>query len=1078
MLALVRIALARPYTFIVLALAILIAGPLAAFNTPTDIFPNIGIPVISVVWTYNGLPPNQMSGRVIYYYERQLSTSVNNIEHIESQSLPGAGIVKIFFQPGVDIRTATAQVTSISQTVVKQMPPGITPPLILNYNASTVPVLQLALSSASLSESKIRDLAQNDMRPTLVSVDGVAIPTPYGGKQRQITLDLDPQALAAKGLSAQDVANALAAENQIIPVGTAKIGTFEYHVQLNNSPTAIEALNDLPIKTVNGATITIGEVAHVRDGSPPQNNVVRVDGKRAVLMTILKAGSASTLSVVSGVKKLIPLIEETMPASLKISMLNDQSVFVRSSIASVAREGVIAALLTSLMILVFLGSWRSTIIIAVSIPLSILSAIALLSLTGQTLNIMTLGGLALAVGILVDDATVTIENINWHLEQGKYVDMAIMDGAKQIVTPAFVSLLCICIVFVPMFMLNGVAGFLFRPMALAVIFAMASSFLLSRTLVPTMANYLLRRHETEKGTGDHPEDYYINHHEGDQHQRGRSVWMRKAIAFQLGFEHRFMKIRDGYYAILGIAMAQRWRFIAGFLGFVLVSFALVPFLGRDFFPDVDTGSIALHVRAPMGTRVEETAAEFDHVEAAIRRIIPADQIDTMIDNIGLPLSSVNLVYSNSGTIGPQDGDIQIALKEGHQPTADFVKTLRERLPREFPGSEFAFLPADMTSQILNFGAPAPLDVSIDGRDSVANEAYAMQIMKRLKAVPGIADVRLQQSTSYPQLSVRVDRTRADGLGISERDVTNSMVASLAGSGQVAPTFWLNPKNGVSYAVVASTPQYRMDSMSDLAQLPITSSTNKSSQMLGGIATFTREPSAAVVSHYDILPAFDIFATVQGRDLGAVSTDVNKILADFSKTRPKGTTVTLRGQVGTMNEAFSGLLFGLLGAVVMIYLLIVVNFQSWIDPFVIITALPAALAGIVWILFVTHTTLSVPALTGAIMCMGVATANSILVVSFCRERLAIHGDPIKAALEAGFTRFRPVCMTALAMIIGMLPMALTHEQNSPLGRAVIGGLLFATFATLLFVPVVFSIAHANARRAPTTDPVHGAEPDVA
>ena len=1075
MLGLVRIALARPYTFVVLALVILIAGPLAALRTPTDIFPNIGIPVISVVWSYTGLPPDQMSGRVIYYYERQLTTAVNNIEHIESQSLPGAGVVKIFFQPGTDIRTATAQVTSISQTVVKQMPPGITPPTIINYNASTVPVLQMAFSSTALTESKIRDIAQNEVRPTLVSVNGVAIPTPYGGKQRQVTLDLDPQALDAKGLSAQDVANALAAQNQIIPVGTAKIGTYEYHVQLNNSPTAIDALNALPIKTVNGATITIGEVAHVRDGSPPQNNLVRVDGKRAVLMPILKTGSASTLAVVAGVKNLMPLIRETMPPSLKISQLSDQSVFVKAAVTSVAREGIIAALLTSLMILVFLGSWRSTVIIAVSIPLSILSAIALLSITGQTLNVMTLGGLALAVGILVDDATVTIENINWHLEQGKDVHSAIMDGAKQIVTPAFVSLLCICIVFVPMFMLDGIAGFLFRPMALAVIFAMASSFLLSRTLVPTMAMYLLKPHVTETGGGDHPEDPYINHHEGDQHKVQRHLFVRKAIAFQLAFEHRFTKIRDGYYAILGVALAQRRRFVIGFLAAVLLSFALVPFLGRDFFPDVDAGAIALHVRAPMGTRVEETAAEFDRVEAAIRRIIPPDQLDTIIDNIGLPLSNTNLVYSNTGTIGPQDGDIQIALKEDHAPTADYVQKLREQLPQAFPGTQFSFLPADMTSQILNFGAPAPLDISITGRDSADNEAYAMQIMKRLRAVPGIADVRLQQSTSYPQLDVQVDRTRADGLGITERDVTNSMVASLAGSGQVAPAFWLNPRNGVSYAIVASTPQYKMDSMADLARLPVTSSNNRPSQMLGGIARFTRAPSAAVVSHYNILPSFDIYAAVQGRDLGAVANGVNKVLADFAKSRPKGTLVALRGQVGTMNEAFGGLLFGLLGAVLMIYLLIVVNFQSWLDPFVIITALPAALAGIVWMLFVTHTTLSVPALTGAIMCMGVATANSILVVSFCRERLAVHGDPIKAALEAGFTRFRPVCMTALAMIIGMLPMALSQEQNSPLGRAVIGGLLFATFATLLFVPVIFSIVHGREKHVPSGVPLLGETP---
>jgi multidrug efflux pump subunit AcrB len=1079
MLALVRIALSRPYTFIVLALLILIAGPLAALRTPTDIFPNIGIPVISVVWTYNGLPPDQMSGRVIYYYERQLTTSVNDIEHIESQSLPGVGIVKIFFQPGVDIRTATAQVTSISQTVVKQMPPGITPPLILNYNASTVPVLQMALSSQVLSEATIRDIAQNFMRPTLISVPGVAIPTPYGGKQKQVTLDLNPRALAAKGLSAQDVGNALAAQNQIIPVGTAKIGSYEYHVQLNNSPTAIDDLNDLPIKTVNGATITIGDVAHVRDGAPPQNNIVRVDGKRAVLMPALKNGSASTLDVVAGIKKLLPLIAETQPRSLKMSLLGDQSVFVKSAVASVAREGVIAAVLTSVMILLFLGSWRSTVIIALSIPLSILSAIALLSLFGQTLNVMTLGGLALAVGILVDDATVTIENINWHLEQGKEVMSAIMDGAKQIVTPAFVSLLCICIVFVPMFMLDGIAGFLFRPMALAVIFAMVSSFVLSRTLVPTLALFLLKPHRIEGGKGAHPEDAYLNHHEGDQHRpTHRHALVRGMLSFQAGFERRFTHVRDSYYGMLAIALDNRKRFVTGFLCFVLVSFALVPALGRDFFPAVDSDSLSMHVRAPMGTRVEETASEFDHIERAIRDVIPPDQLDTIIDNIGLPMSGVNLVYSSSGTIGSQDGDIQIVLKKGHHPAAGFMKRLREALPRQFAGTQFAFLPSDMTSQILNFGSPSPLDVSIAGRDRKGNEAYAENIMKKLRKIDGIVDVRLQQSSSYPQLNVKVDRVRADSLGITERDVTNSMVASLAGSSQVAPAFWLNPKNGVSYAIVAATPQYLMDSMADLKALPVTASGDGATQILGGVANFTRGPSDAVVSHYNIMPAYDIYASIQGRDLGGVASDVQDVLARFASQRPKGSLVSLHGQVGTMNEAFSGLLFGLVGAVVLIYLLIVVNFQSWVDPFVIITALPAALAGIVWMLFLTHTSLSVPALTGAIMCMGVATANAILVVSFCRERLDEHGDPVKAALEAGFTRFRPVCMTALAMIIGMLPMALSQEQNSPLGRAVIGGLMFATFATLLFVPVIFAIVHGRTATASSQDRLIGEQRHVA
>ena len=1073
MLALVRIALARPYTFVILALFILIVGPLAALRTPTDIFPNIGIPVISVVWTYNGLSPNDMSGRVLFYYERSLSSSVNDIEHIESQSLPGIGVVKIFFQPGVDIRTATAQVTSISQTVLKQMPPGITPPQIINYNASTVPILQLALSSNKLSEQNILDTAQNFLRPALTTVAGVAIPTPYGGKNREVMLDLDPQALAAKGLSAQDVGNALAAQNQIVPVGDIKIGHDDYTVQLNDSPTAIEELNNLPIKTVNGATITIGQVAHVRDGSPPQQNIVRVDGHRAVLMSALKNGNASTLAVVAGLKKMLPLLEETLPSSLKIKPLGDQSVFVKAAVTSVAREGVIAACLTSVMILIFLGSWRSTVIIAVSIPLAVLSAIALLAATGQTLNVMTLGGLALAVGILVDDATVTIENINWHLEQGKDVHTAIMDGAKQIVTPAFVSLLCICIVFVPMFMLEGIAGFLFRPMALAVIYAMISSFVLSRTLVPTLAMYLLKPHVMESGEGDHPEDPFINHHEGDQHPLMRRGVVRRAlVVFQQRFEHRFSNIRDAYYGTLNLALSSRKKFVLGFLAFVVVSFALVPFLGRDFFPSTDSGAIALHVRAPVGTRIEDTAAEFDRIENAIRREIPTAQLDNIIDNIGLPLSGINMVYSNSGTIGPQDGDIQILLKENHDPTDDFVKKLRSVLPREFPGTNFAFLPADMASQILNFGAPAPLDVKIAGRNAEANQAYALDIMRQMQSIPGIADVRLQQSIGQPQLNVNVDRVRADQLGITEKDVTNSMVASLAGSSQVAPTFWLSPRTGVSYAVVAQTPQYNMDTMVELQSLPVTSESTGAQQTLGALANITRTDTPAIVTHYNIAPSFDIYAAVQGRDLGSVSSDIQRVLNDAAKDRPKGSTVGLFGQVTAMNTAFSGLLFGLLAAVVLIYMLIVVNFQSWVDPFVIITALPAALAGIVWILFATHTTLSVPALTGAIMCMGVATANSILVVSFARERLAEHGDAVRAALEAGFTRFRPVCMTALAMIIGMLPMALTHEQNSPLGRAVIGGLLFATGATLLFVPVVFSLMHGSKQSSSESDLVAG------
>ncbi|HEY3950045.1 efflux RND transporter permease subunit [Phenylobacterium sp.] len=1063
MLAIVRLALRRPYTFVVLAILIVLLGPLAALRTPTDIFPEIRIPVIAVVWTYRGLPPDDMAGRVIYYYERQLSSSVNDIEHIESQSLPGIGIVKIFFQPNVDIRTATAQVTSLSQTVLKQLPPGITPPQILNYNASTVPILQLALSSATMSEQQLFDTGLNAIRPALASVAGTSIPQPYGGKERQIQIDLDPVALQSKGLSAQDVANALAAQNQIIPAGTAKVGSFEYVVKLNNSPEAIDALNDLPIKTVDGTTIYIRDVAHVRDGYPPQRNEVRIDGRRSVLMSVLKSGSASTLSIISGVKALLPRLKESLPPSLHVGLLNDQSIFVKAAISGVVKEGVIAAALTSLMILVFLGSWRSTVIIATSIPLAVLSSITALSALGQTLNIMTLGGLALAVGILVDDATVTIENINWHLEQGKDVRSAILDGAAQIVTPAFVSLLCICIVFVPMLFLTGIAGYLFVPMAEAVVFAMIASFVLSRTLVPTMAMYLLRPHD-----GGH-QGYTMESHGGAPARRSANPLVR----FQHAFEARFSRVREVYRGVLSLALGNRPRFLIGFMAVVLASFLLAPALGENFFPTVDSGEITLHVRAPVGTRIEDTAVLFDQVEAAIRRTIPPDQLTTIVDNIGLPVSGINRAYSNTGGIGPQDGDIYITLSEHHRPTADFVRKLRAQLPIEFPSAVFSFLPADIISQILNFGAPAPIDVQVAGPDRAGDEAYAVALLHKLKSVPGLADVRLQQSTHYPQLNVDVDRSEADRLGITEKDVTTTLVTSLAGSFQTAPTFWLNPKNGVSYPIIIQSPQQDVNSLSKLENIPLSNGKPGDLQILGGVAQLSRGNADAVVTHYAIQPSFDIYATTQGRDLGGASRDINKILKAAAKDRPKGAKITLRGQVTTMNEAFGGLSFGLVGAIVLIYLLIVVNFQSWSDPFVIITALPAALAGIVWMLFATGTPLSVPALTGAIMCMGVATANSILVVSFARERLEITGDAVTAALEAGFTRFRPVLMTALAMIIGMSPMALGlgegGEQNAPLGRAVIGGLMFATVASLLFVPVVFSLVH----RKPAT--VHAPEP---
>ncbi|TCP93579.1 CzcA family heavy metal efflux pump [Sphingomonas sp. PP-CE-1A-559] len=1052
MIGIVRTALSRPLTFIVMAILVAVVGVLAAVRTPVDIFPDIKVPVIAAAWTYQGLSPDDMAGRIITPYERVLSTTVNDIDHIESQSMPGIGVVKIYFQPGADIRTATAQVTSVSQTVLRQLPPGVTPPLILNYSASTVPILQLALSGVGLSEGKLFDTAVNQIRPGLVTVPGAAIPYPSGGRQRQVQIDLDPQALQSKGLSAQDVGLAIAAQNQINPAGFAKIGGFQYNVRLNNAPGSIDELNNLPVKVVNGATIYMRDVAHVRDGSAPQTNVVHVDGSRSVVMTILKNGSTSTLAIVQGIKDALPAIQATLPDSLKIVPIGDQSLFVKAAVEGVVKEGAIAAALTSLMILLFLGSWRSTVIIAISIPLAILAAIIALSATGQTLNVMTLGGLSLAVGILVDDATVTIENINWHLEQGKSVRQAILDGAAQIVTPAFVSLLCICIVFVPMFFLPGVAGFLFVPLALSVVFAMIASFVLSRTLVPTMAMYLLKPHA------------------GDVHAAGTPTSRNPLVRFQRGFEARFERFRGGYGRLLERALATGKPFLLGFLAVVALSMLLIPFLGQNFFPAVDAGQITMHVRAPIGSRIESTSAQFDRIARRVRQIIPANELVSVVDNIGLPVSSINATYNNSGTIGPQDGDILIQLAHEHAPTADYVRKLRETLPGAFPGATFSFLPADITSQILNFGAPAPIDVQITGKDAAGNYAYARTLLRKIAAIPGVADARIQQSARYPELRVDIDRSRIGQLGLTERDVTASVGSSLAGTIQTAPVYYLNPENGVSYSVVAQTPEYRVGSMSDLSNIPVTgTNAGGTSQVLGGLSTVVRGTSPAVVSHYNIAQAIDIYATPNGRDLGAVAGDIKRVLADAKASAPKGTTVALRGQYATMNSAFSGLFFGLIGAIVLIYLLIVVNFQSWLDPFVIITALPGAIAGIVWILFLTGTPLSVPALTGAIMCMGVATANAILVVSFARERLAELGDSHKAAMEAGMTRFRPVLMTALAMIIGMLPMAMGFgeggEQNAPLGRAVIGGLIVATFATLMFVPVIFSLVHRkDAERA--------------
>ncbi|MDR2187555.1 MAG: efflux RND transporter permease subunit [Azonexus sp.] len=1064
----VKIALSRPYTFIVMAVLLLIMGVFSALRTSVDIFPDIPIPVIAVAWQFTGLPPDDMAGRVTTLYERVLTTTVNDIEHIEANSYTGYGIIKIFFHPNVDIATANAQVAAVSQTIVKQMPAGITPPLILNYNASTVPILQVALSGKGMTEQMLGDLGINVIRTGLVTVQGAAIPYPFGGKQRQVQLDLDAHAMQARGLSGQDVANALAAQNLILPIGTQKIGSHEYTLSLNNAPSVIEELNNLPIKSVKGAMVYMRDVAYVHDGNPPQTNIVHVDGDRSVLLSVLKNGETSTLDIVSGIKDKLQEMRPALPEALTVKPINDQSLFVRAAIKGVVAEGAIAAALTSLMILLFLGSWRSTIIIAISIPLSILGAIAMLAAVGETLNIMTLGGLALAVGILVDDATVTIENINWHIEQGKAVVPAILDGARQIVTPAFVSMLCICIVFVPMFLLEGVARFLFVPMALAVMFAMVTSFILSRTLVPTMAMYMLRPHKPHT----------------DLHGSNAALPLsgHPLVRFQRRFEGRFERFREGYRDILKLALDHRRRFVIGFLGFVLLSSALIPFLGRNFFPSVDSGQILLHARVPIGTRIEETAERFAKIEAAIQEIIPPDQIESLVDNIGMPISSINLTYNNTGVIGSADGDISIALKADHPPTEDYVRTLREQLPRRFPGTVFSFPPADIVSQILNFGSPAPIDIQIRGNQMDANFAYANRLLEKIRQVPGIADARIQQARTVPKFNINLDRNRAQDVGLTARDVTNSLVVSLAGSSQVAPTYWLNPANGVSYPIVMQTPQYQLDNLTALANLPIGSSVpGRSPQTLGAVASFDRATANAIVSQYDIQTMVQIRASTQGRDLGAVAAEINKILKATASEAPKGAKVVMLGQVQTMNDSFSGLLFGLIGAIVLIYLLIVVNFQSWSDPFVIIMALPAALAGIVWMLFATYTPLSVPALTGAIMCMGVATANSVLVISFARERLAALGNATEAAIEAGFVRFRPVLMTALAMIIGMTPMALGlgdgGEQNAPLGRAVIGGLIFATIATLLFVPVVFSIVHRHYRK-PEIDPLLAGETHAA
>ena len=1040
----VRLALRQPYTFVVAAILLLILGPVAILRTPTDIFPNINIPVVSVIWNYGGLEPEEMSNRITYIYERVLTTTVNDIEHIESQSFNGIGITKVFFHPGVQIGNAVAQVTAISQTIVRQFPLGTTPPLVIQYNASTVPILQLALSGKGLNEQQLFDVGVNFIRTGLITVPGVAIPYPYGGKQRQIQIDLNTSQLQSKGLSPNDVVNTITNQNLILPGGTAKIGSFEYQVDMNGAPVTVADLNNLPIKSVGDSTIYIRDVGNVRDGFPPQTNIVRVDGSRSVLMSVLKSGDASTLDIINGIKQKIPVIQNSLPTHVDIHPVSDQSLFVRASIQGVIREGAIAAGLTGLMILIFLGSWRSTIIIAVSIPLSILTSLIVLSSLGETINIMTLGGLALAVGILVDDATVEVENINRNFDQGKEIVQAILDGASQIAVPALVSTLSICIVFVPMFFLSGVAKYLFVPLAEAVCFAMLASYLLSRTLVPTMARYLLvARTEEERREAS---------------RTSRNPFVRMQEKFEVGFE----KFRGRYHRMLEASIHHRNAFIVIFLLACVLSFGLLPFVGQDFFPSVDSGEFKLHMRAPTGTRIEDTAALCDRVEDEIRQQIPPKELVTIIDNIGLPYSGINLSYSTSAPIGPADADIQVELSKDHRPTKEYVRELRLKLAHDFPGVTFYDLPVDIVTQILNFGLPAPLDIQIVGRNLAANRVFAESLINKLKFVPGAVDLRIQQPFNYPKFHVEVDRTKTSQVGFTQKDVANNLLISLSGSSQTTPTFWLDPRTGVSYNIATQTPQYRVDSLQDLQNIPITNGTAPP-QILASLGSFSRGSEMAVVTHYNIQPVVDIFGSVDGRDLGGVSRDIAKIIEASRKDLPQGSQIIERGQVLTMRSSFIGLLAGLAFSIVLVYLLIVVNFQSWLDPFIILMALPAALAGIVWMLFVTETTVSVPALTGAIMCMGVATSNSILVISFSKERLEEGEDPGEAALNAGFTRFRPVLMTALAMIIGMLPMSLGlgegGEQNAPLGRAVIGGLLFATVATLFFVPVFFSFVHS-------------------
>jgi multidrug efflux pump subunit AcrB len=1046
----VQVALRRPYTFVVLAILLFILGPLAILRTPTDIFPNIDIPVVSIVWSYNGFSAEDMARRITSNYERALTTDVDDIEHIESQSLNGVSVIKVYFHPGADINKAIAQAAANSSSILRNLPPGTLPPAIITYNASTVPILQLGLSSDTLSEQQLYDLGTSFIRTRLATIQGAAVPLPFGGKVRQIMVDINGRALQAKGLAPIDVVNAINAQNLILPGGTAKIGTKEYNVQMNGSTDSVEALNNLPVKTVKGSVVYVRDVAHVRDGFAPQTNIVRSDGKRAALLTIEKSGSTSTLTIINQVQALLPQIAAGLPKALKITALSDQSVFVKSAIQGVVREALIAGCLTAMMILLFLGSWRSTVIIAVSIPLSILTSLIALSALGQTINLMTLGGLALAVGILVDDATVAIENITHHLENGERLYDAILNGSGEIAVPTFVSTLCICIVFVPMFLLSGVARYLFVPMAEAVVFAMCASYFLSRTLVPTLALFIMKMPKPQAGA-----------------PRGLFAPL---VRFQRAFERGFTRLRNGYRGVLARAIERRGVFALTFLCICIGSLALIPFTGSDFFPSVDTGEIRMHLRAPTGTRIEQTARITDEVETVIRRVIPANQLSAVLDNIGLPVSGINLTYDSSQPIGTEDADVLITLAPNHRPTPEYVNALRNTLSHSFPGITFGFLPADIVSQILNFGLPSPIDIQIVGNQLNANRKVADALLPQLRGVRGLVDSRIQQPGDEPAINIDVDRTKAIQAGLLQRDVAQNLLIALSGSSQTTPNFWLDPKNGVSYPLMAEMPQYDVNSLQSLANLPLTtptaigaaSPTGAPQNLLGSLGTLSRGTQQAVVSHYNIQPVIDIYASVEGRDLGGVSSDIAKLVAQARATLPPGSTIAIRGQVQAMHDSFTGLYEGLAFAVMLVYLLMVVNFQSWLDPLIIVSGLPASLAGIAWMLFSTGTTLSVPALTGTILCIGVATANSILVVSSARQHHAAGMPALAAALEAGFSRLRPVMMTALAMLIGMVPMALGlgdgGEQNAPLGRAVIGGLAAGTLATLLFVPVVFGALH--------------------